>query len=105
MSKNSLPIFEDTGAVNVIESSFTPGIIQNLRNNFQLSPRKSYYVLVKQSKTVWPTPFKFSSDIEFIKDKCSCLSYLSTKDDFINEINGSDLPGELSASFSGQSLE
>ena len=40
MSKNSLPIFEDTGAVNVIESSFTPGIIQNLRNNFQLSPNQ-----------------------------------------------------------------
>ena len=48
-----------------------------------------------------------SFDFEFIKDKCSCLSYLSPTDDFINGISGSDLSEELSASFSqaGQSLK
>ena len=34
MSKNSLPIFENTGTVNVIESSFTPGIISKSKAHY-----------------------------------------------------------------------
>lgn len=99
MSKNSLPIFEDTGAVNVIESSFTPGIIPKSQEDFPTFALKAMFCLSRTVKVIF--------DFELIKDKCSCLSYLSPTDDFTNGISGSDLSEELSASFSqaGQSLK
>ena len=58
MSKNSLPIFEDTGAVNVIESSFTPGIIQKYQEDFSTFALKALFCLSQTvlliTRLCWP---------------------------------------------------